>query len=352
MGSAAPTIVPAGGLVLVTGVNGFLASHISLNLLGQGYKVRGTVRSQEKANWITEAMTRHYHSGSFETVVVPDISVPGAFDAAIKGVQGIVHVANDLSFGSDPNEIITPMLRGLNGLLASAAQEPSVQRVVLTSSAIACMSPQPGKVIKIDQNSWNDESIERAWAPPPYEAERCWDVYAALKTSTERAFWQFVKEHKPGFVANAVLPDFIVGPIVHAKQNGSTGRWVKEFFDDPVNYFKPLQTFVPRYFVDATDAALLHIAGLAHEDVQNERLLAYSAPFNFNSWLNAFRKIDSEKPWPADDPEQVQDCSIVDTARSKEILRRSGREDFTSFFDSVQDTCLNSDPDWKRSNFP
>lgn len=352
MGSTTPSIVPAGGLVLVTGVNGFLASHLALNLLKQGYKVRGTVRSQEKADWVTETMSRRYSKGSFEALVVPDISLPGAFDGPIKGVDGIAHVAGDLSFGSDPNQVITPMLEGLRSILTSAAREPSVQRFVLTSSAIACLTPQPGKVTNVDVNTWNDSSIERAWAPAPYEAERCWDVYAALKTSVERELWKFVKEKKPGFVANAVLPDFIVGPVIHAKQNGSTGRWVKEFFDDPVNYFQPLQTFIPRYFVDVTDAALLHIAGLTQEDVQNERILAFAAPFNFNSWLGAFRKIDPTKPWPADDPNQGHDCSIVDTGRSKELLQRSGRAGFTPFFDSVQDNCLNSDPEWKRSNFP
>ncbi|OJJ78522.1 aldehyde reductase II [Aspergillus glaucus CBS 516.65] len=352
MGPISPTIVPTGGLVLVTGVNGFLASHLALNLLERGYKVRGTVRSHDKADWIREAVTKRYPNASFEVVVVPNISVPGAFDDPVQGVDGVAHVASDLSFGNDPNKVITPMVEGLSNILASAAKEPSVKRFVLTSSAIAALTPQPGKEIHVDVNSWNDSSIEAAWRPAPYEPERCWDVYAALKTTTEREFWKFAEQHKPAFVFNSVLPDFIVGPIIHAKQNGSTGRWVKEFFDDPVNYFKPLQTFIPRHFVDATDVSVLHIAGLTHEDVQSERLLAMTGPFNFNSWLSAFRKIDPSKPWPADDPNQVHDRSIVDTARPQELLKRYGRVGFTSFFETVKDNCLNSDPEWKRSNFP
>ncbi|KAA8652875.1 hypothetical protein EYZ11_003162 [Aspergillus tanneri] len=352
MGSIAPTIVPPGGLVLVTGVNGFLASHLALNLLEHGYKVRGTVRSQEKADWITDAMKKRYAEAAFETVVVPNISVPGAFSGAIRGVDGVAHVATDLSFGSDPNKVITPMLEALRNILESATNEPSVKRFVLTSSAIAALTPQPEKEIHVDTNTWNDSSIQRPWRPAPYEPERCWDVYAALKTSTEREFWKFIQENKPAFIANAVLPDFIVGPIIHAKQNGSTGRWVKEFFDDPINYYKPLQGFIPRHFVDVTDASLLHIASLTHKDVQNERLLACAGPFNFNSWLSVFRQIDPAKPWPADDPDQVHDRSTVDTRRSKELLRRYSRPDFTPFFDSVRENCLNSDPEWKRSNFP
>ncbi|GFF80744.1 aldehyde reductase 2 [Aspergillus lentulus] len=287
MGSTAPTAVPSDGLVLVTGVNGFLASHLALNL---GYKLRGTVQFQDKADWITEAVMKRYPDASFETVVVPNISVPGALRR------------RDPRRGWHRPCGQRPVLR--------ATKELSVKRFVLTSSAITALTPQPEKEIH---------------------------------------------ENKPAFVANTILPDFIVGPIIHAKQNGSTGRWVKEFFDDPVNYYKPLQTIIPRHFVDSTDVALLHTAGLTEEDVQsvqNERLLAFAGPFNFNNWLSVFRKIDPAKPWPEDDPNQVHDRSTVDTRRSKELLKRYSRPDFTSFVESVRDNCLNSDPEWKRSNFP
>ncbi|GAQ07540.1 aldehyde reductase 2 [Aspergillus lentulus] len=306
MGSTAPTTVPSGGLVLVTGVNGFLASHLALNL---GYKLRGTVQFQDKADWITEAVSKRYPDASFETVVVPNISFPGAFDDAIRGVDAIAHVTSDLSFGSDPKKVITPMLEALRSFLRSATKEPSVKRFVLTSSAIAALTPQPEKEIHIDASTWNDSGIER-------RGDRRRTTPSGART---------------------------------------TGRWVKEFFDDPVNYYKPLQTIIPRHFVDSTDMALLHTAGLTEEDVQsvqNERLLAFAGPFNFNNWLSVFRKIDPAKPWPEDDPNQVHDRSTVDTRRSKELLKRYSRPDFTSFVESVRDNCLNSDPEWKRSNFP
>lgn len=36
--------------VLVTGITGYQASHVAFALLNKGYKVRGTVRSQEKGD--------------------------------------------------------------------------------------------------------------------------------------------------------------------------------------------------------------------------------------------------------------------------------------------------------------
>ena len=340
---ASSTIVPTGALILVTGVNGFVASHLANRLLARGYAVRGTVRSEQKAAWIKEAMTERHPSAHFEVVVVPNIAVPGVFDEYVKGCDGVAHVASDLSFGPDPNKIITPMLEGLKNILQSAAKESSIKRFVITSSNIAAFTPQPGKEISIDSSTWNDASIERAWRPPPYEQERMWDVYAASKTQCEREFWRFGREQKPSFVLNAVLPDFIVGPIFHAKQPGSTGRWVKAFFDDPGHY-EPLQNFVPQYFVDVEDTVLLHIASLTEEDVKDERLFGFAEPFNFNSWVGAFRKIDPSKPWPPDDPKQQHDLSKADTKRALELLKRYGQDGWTPFYDSVRRNCLESAP--------
>ncbi|KZF24892.1 putative aldehyde reductase II [Xylona heveae TC161] len=348
MVAGSSSIVPPGGRILITGVNGFLASHLALVLLKRGYGVRGTVRSADKADWIKAAISQRELGDRFEVEVVPDLSVAGALDDLVQDVDGIAHVAADTTFGCDPNKIITPLVEAMRNILTSASKAQSIQRFVLTSSAMSAISPQPGKKIFVDSNTWNDASLEPAWAPPPYEPERAWDVYAALKMTCEREFWRFGQEQGVSFVRNSVLPDFIIGPLLYAKQTGSSNRLVKEFFDDP-NVSEPLRTFIPRQYVDVKDVALLHMAALTEEDVKNERLLAHAGPFNFNSWLSAFRQIDPSKAWPADDPNQQHDCSIIDTRRSEEILKRYGQIGFTPFLDSVRSNCLDSHPEWKRS---
>ncbi len=79
-----PVIAP-GSLVLVTGANGYIASHIADQLLEAGYKIRGTVRDAKKSSWLQELFDKKYGSGKFEMVVVEDMKVPGAFDEATKG---------------------------------------------------------------------------------------------------------------------------------------------------------------------------------------------------------------------------------------------------------------------------
>lgn len=77
--------IPKGSWILVTGVNGYIASHIANQLLQFGYNVRGTVRDQSKSKWIKELFEAKYENCSFELVQVEDAVCSGAFDNVIRG---------------------------------------------------------------------------------------------------------------------------------------------------------------------------------------------------------------------------------------------------------------------------
>ena len=79
------TAIAPHSLVLVTGVNGFIASHVADQLLAAGYRVRGTVRDTAKAHWINELFEQRHGKGVFDTVLVEDMAQEGAFDEAVKG---------------------------------------------------------------------------------------------------------------------------------------------------------------------------------------------------------------------------------------------------------------------------
>lgn len=69
-----------------------------------------------------------------------DIVAPGAFDEAVKGVDGVIHCAAPLSPAdplSDPAENIDPAVEGTLGILRSAHNATGIKRVVLTSSVVA-----------------------------------------------------------------------------------------------------------------------------------------------------------------------------------------------------------------------
>ena len=150
----------------------------------------------------------------------------------------MVHVASVLSLDRDPNKVIPIVVNGAINAASSAAIQTSVKRFVYTSSSSAITAPKLNVEFTISTDDWNTDQVEETWKPPPYEQGREWVVYAASKTQAEQAMWKFVKEHKPGFVLNTVLPNTNFGEILSDKQPASTGSWVKSIYNGNIDAVK------------------------------------------------------------------------------------------------------------------
>ena len=85
--------VPPGGLVLVTGANGFIASHLVANLLARGARVRGTVRDLVRRDSFGHLLALPGAADRLE-LVQADLLAPGAFDGPMQGVTGVIHTAS------------------------------------------------------------------------------------------------------------------------------------------------------------------------------------------------------------------------------------------------------------------
>lgn len=77
--------IPAKSSVLITGVNGYIASHIADQLMALGYTVRGTARDQQKLDSMGETLRARNPDAKFEGYVVSDVTTPSAFDDAVAG---------------------------------------------------------------------------------------------------------------------------------------------------------------------------------------------------------------------------------------------------------------------------
>ena len=329
-------VIPPNSLILVTGANGFIGSHVCDQFLKAGYRVRGTARDASKAQWLHELFDSKYGKDRFESAVIKEMASDGAFDSACKGVKGVCHVASILSFSPDPNAVIPVVVAGAQNAATSAAKEPGVSRFVYTSSSTAISAPKPGKKFTISTNDWNDEEVVEAWKPPPYEPSRAMAVYGASKTLAEKTMWQFVREEKPAFTLNAVLPNANFGPLLNDKVPASTGDWVRQVYKGELDLVKGLP---PQWMVNVQDTARLHVAALLAPDVQNERILAYAQPFNLNDILAELRKAFPGKKFPEDDPKQEKDLSELDNSRGAELLRAFGKEGWTGLEESVRENC-------------
>lgn len=158
-------------------------------LIYRGFKVRGTVRSKEKGEYLTKEVVKG--SKNFEYVIVEDVETEGAFNEAVKGVDAVLHTGesrrdsrsqNSLdSLGDceletdspssdstaspfhfnvqDPwKDLIDPAVKGTKNLLQAVATEKGIKRVVITSSFAAIVNPyDPVYVFKEDED-WNEYS--------------------------------------------------------------------------------------------------------------------------------------------------------------------------------------------------
>ncbi len=229
---SAGNAIPEGSTVLVTGLTGYIATHIAKQIFRHGYNVRGTVRDTQQASWLKDDLfSSESATGRLELVQVPDLGAADAFNTAVRGVSAIVHVATITNFDPDPHNVIAPAVDGVNALLQAAAAEPSVTRFVFTSSAGAAVMPVPGVKASIGRDSWNDAAVEAAWAPAPYDASHGMMTYLASKVEAEKAVWRFAEEKKPNFTVNVISPFLTLGEMLHKSHTRGTAGWVTKLWD-------------------------------------------------------------------------------------------------------------------------
>jgi nucleoside-diphosphate-sugar epimerase len=116
-------------------------------LLEAGYKVRAAVRNQAGFDKISKLKPVAPYASVLSSVIVPDITVPGAYDEAVKGVEYIVHVASPLASNAPPgvdydSYLIQPAIHGTVGILESAIKTDGVKRIVITGSILSITTPQ------------------------------------------------------------------------------------------------------------------------------------------------------------------------------------------------------------------
>ena len=196
-----------GSLILVTGVSGMVGVHICHEALKAGFRVRGTVRSAEKGL----AVAKLLQSTDFEFVVVEDMAAGDAFAEAIKGATAAIHTASNHEFPGRLDDVRAPLLRGSMNILEAALANPTVKRVVFTSTAGTGVQPGPGGMFHTDLDTWNTEAFGLVRTLPVQRLAELgfeWktEVYRVAKLEVERAVWDFAQGNKLPFTVNFVCP--------------------------------------------------------------------------------------------------------------------------------------------------
>ncbi|KAL7202512.1 hypothetical protein ACSBR1_034061 [Camellia fascicularis] len=169
----------------------------------------------------------------------------GCFDSPVDGYEGVFHTASSFYDDvKDPQvELIDPALKGTLDVLGSCAKNPSVKRVVLTSSVAAvAFNGRPRAPDVIVDESWFSD-------PEFCKQNKLW--YVLSKTLAEDAAWKFTKEK--GIDMVTINPAMVIGPLLQPTLNTSAAAIL--------NLINGSQTFPNSTFgwVNVKDVANAHI---------------------------------------------------------------------------------------------
>ncbi|KAF8080795.1 hypothetical protein N665_0922s0009 [Sinapis alba] len=169
---------------LVTGGTSFIASHVVKALLDLGHFVRTTVRDSSA-----------------------DLTVEGSFDEAVKGVDGVFHIASRVSVHLDDNDLeklVDRDIYGTRNLMNSCEKSRNtVKRIVLTSSSTSVQYRYDATTASpLNESHYSD-------------LEYCRN----FKTLCEKEAWLIAAEKNLNLVV--VIPSFCIGPILNPKPTSS-----------------------------------------------------------------------------------------------------------------------------------
>jgi nucleoside-diphosphate-sugar epimerase len=243
--------------VLVTGGSGYIAGWCVAELLRAGYDVRTTVRGRDKERAVTDAVSTAVDPAGRLSFAVADLTADEGWDAAVKGVDYVLHVASPLGGAhQDPDMMIAAARDGaLRVLRAATAAE--VRRVVMTSAANAASPSSYATEGVTDETLWTDPE-DPTLSP-----------YRRSKTLAEKAAWDFMAGCSGPTELTTVLPGAVFGPILTTSNIGSVGIVGRMVSGE--------MRGVPRIgfeIVDVRDLADVHIRAMTSPDAAGQRFLA------------------------------------------------------------------------------
>ena len=197
------TIDPSSTKVLVTGAGSYIGLHTILQLLEQGYNVRGTLRRKDQAEHVKATLSEHVSTDNLEFAFAELMKDAGWRDA-VKGCDYVLHLASPYPAldPKDENEVIFPAREGTLRVLR-VAHDAGVKRVVIMSSFAAMAGGNEGQIRVFDHTVWTN-------------LEKCRNVYSKSKAIAERAAWDYVNspENTNKVELASINPPHVFGPVL------------------------------------------------------------------------------------------------------------------------------------------
>ncbi|WWD17396.1 hypothetical protein CI109_101837 [Kwoniella shandongensis] len=313
-------------LAAVTGINGYVATHVVLYYLQKGWTVRGTVRSTSKVENVKSfpVYKEYFEKGQLEVVVLKDL-VNGDWTPVLEGVEAVAHVAAPIGMKGDNitwADYKGPTVTGIIRLLEAAKDSPTIKGISAISSMAAAFDPAK-------LGSTEDLTLtENDWFPIPEEYLAAMDVmepfttqlwYCGAKKISETEAFQWVETNKPSWSYATIVPPMVYGPPLHILSPEGLNIETGGSLPDLVTLFsgKDLPPQLAEAWVDITDVA----AGFFETSTRQKsgRFLISGGKYTWQIFADYLRKIrpDLEAYVPLGNPSAPQKITkFVDNSKS------------------------------------
>ena len=244
--------------VLVTGASGFIAEHCIIELLKNGYSVKGSLRSVNREQEVRDAIKTGANDENLEFCKL-DLLEDDGWEDAMWDCDYLMHVASPfvIEDPKDENELIKPAKEGTLRAL-NAAKKAGIKRVVLTSSvATVNLLMMSGTS---DHTTWTD--INSKYVTP----------YQKSKTIAEKAAWDFYNNQDSNnkMELAVINPGGVMGPQLGNDLGGASTQIVSQLISGKF----PMIPALSFPFIDVRDVAILHLKAMTTPDADGKRFIA------------------------------------------------------------------------------
>lgn len=245
--------------VLVTGISGFIASHVAALLLDKGYAVRGTVRNKVKGQKIVGALEKAGSDISRLELVEADLEQDEGWADAVKGCRFIQHIASPFPLDAPTDrEALVPAARAGAQRVLEHGFSAGAERIILTSSLVSMMGqPKRGKHMMLSEDDWSDPD----WKPLT--------AYPVSKTRAELSAWAYAKAQGMEDKLTTVCPGVVFGPDTY-KNSGASLELLKALFNGDF----PRTPKIAYPIIDVRDCASIHVKAMISDKAAGRRLVA------------------------------------------------------------------------------
>ena len=244
--------------VLVTGASGFIAEHCIIELLKNGYSVKGSLRTMNREQEVRDAVKTETDDTKLEFCKL-DLLEDDGWEDAMWDCDYLMHVASPfvIEDPKDENELIKPAKEGTLRAL-NAAKKAGIKRVVLTSSVAAVNSHMMSGTS--DHTTWTD--INSKYVTP----------YQKSKTIAEKAAWDFYnnQDNSNKMEMAVINPGGVMGPQLGNDLGGASTQIVSQLISGKF----PMIPALSFPFIDVRDVAILHLKAMTTPEADGKRFIA------------------------------------------------------------------------------